>query len=136
MLNAMLRLLNLLFLANYILSIGLQYNDPDPFRWVLMYGAAAAACIVAMRRTVPRWLPGVTLAAALVWLVLLMPRVLGQVGITEMFQERGMATMQIEEGREGIGLALIIVWMAVLLIVPHRLHGRRSARQANADAKT
>lgn len=128
LLNTFLRLLNVLFLANYVLSIGLQYNDPDPWRWVLMYGAAAAACIVAMRRPVPRWLPGITLSAALVWLALLMPRVLGQVGISEMFQERGMATMQIEEGREGIGLALIIVWMVVLLVVPHRFQLRRSAR--------
>jgi len=131
-----LRVLNLLFLANYLLSIGLQYNDPDPMRWMLMYGAAAVACIIAMRRPVPRWLTGVTIAAALVWMAVLMPRVLGQVGLAEMFQERGMATMQIEEGREEIGLALIIVWMAVLLIWPRRVFAARNRDQEQVVGRT
>lgn len=122
----LLRILNLLFLCNYLLSIGLQYNDPDPVRWMFMYGAAAAACIIAMRRPVPRWLPTATIAVALIWMAVLMPRVLGQVGFLEMFQERGMATMKIEEGREEIGLALIIVWMAVLALVPHRISGGKN----------
>src|SRR5687768_6436288 len=115
------RILNLVFLALFVLSAVVQYNDPDPIRWVAMYGAAAAACVVAMYRAVPRWLPGLVAAAAFVWIALLTPRVLGQVSFGEMFREAGMATMAIEEGREAIGLLLVVLWMTLLLVYPSRI---------------
>jgi hypothetical protein len=117
-LNTMMRVLNLVFLALYILSAAVQYNDPDPMRWIALYGAAAVACIVAMSRPAPRWLSALVAAFSIAWIALLVPRVLGQVGISEMFQERGMATMAIEEGREAIGLILVVIWMIVLFAKP------------------
>ena len=116
---------NVIFALLFIFSLVVQYNDPDPIRWMLVYGAAAAACgWWVVRGSVPRWLPGVVALAALAWIVLWFPRVLGKVGFSEMFQERGMATLEIEEGRELIGLILVAIWMIVLFILSGR---RRSA---------
>ncbi len=120
-----LRVLNLIMLALFLFSVIVQYNDPDPIRWMAVYGGAAVACIWWLRGTMPRWLPAVAGLAALIWLGFWIPRVLGQVPLREMFREAGMATMAIEEGREAIGLALITIWMAVLAWVP----GRRSSTQ-------
>lgn len=129
--NAGLRLLNLVFLALYLLSVAVQYNDPDPVRWGFIYGAAAAVCIWALLKPVPRWAPAFVGAAALVWMILLLPKVFGQVGFTEMFREVGMSTMEIEEGREAIGLALIVIWMVVLIFAGGRI--ARLTRPGQAD---
>jgi hypothetical protein len=104
----------------FLFAVIVQYNDPDPIRWMLIYGAAAAACFWAMRGTTPRWLPALVLVASGIWLASWIPRVLGKVGFSEMFQEAGMATMEIEEGREAIGLLLVAIWMVVLLVTSRR----------------
>ena len=50
-----------LHIANWIAALVfatcavLQYNDPDPLRWILIYGAAAATSLVYWRLR-PRWL--------------------------------------------------------------------------------
>ena len=116
---------NIIFALLFIFSLVVQYNDPDPLRWMVVYGAAAAACIWGVvRGSVPRWLTGLVALAALAWIGLWFPRVLGKVSFGEMFQERGMATLEIEEGREVIGLLLVAIWMIVLFILSGR---RRSA---------
>ena len=129
MLRSVLRILNLVFLALYILSAAVQYNDPDPIRWMVIYLAAAAVCIVAMRRPVPRWASGAVALASLIWIAIWTPRVLGQVGLGEMFRERGMATMAIEEGREDIGLILVFLWMVVLFLLPDRVSRKLAPRR-------
>ena len=100
----------------FLLSVIVQYNDPDPVRWIAIYGAAVAACVLALWGRVPGWLPAITGLAAAVWAAFLLPRVLGQVAPGELFRERGMATMGIEEAREMIGLLLVAIWMAVLFV--------------------
>jgi hypothetical protein len=104
----------------FLLSVIVQYNDPDPLRWVLIYGAAFIACALAVRGHVPRWLPAATALGAVVWAAALFPRVLGQVDAGELFRERGMATMAIEEAREMIGLGLVAGWMTVLFVSVRR----------------
>jgi hypothetical protein len=114
---------NIIFALLFIFSLIVQYNDPDPIRWMVVYGGAAVACLWALRGNLPRWLPALVGLAALVWIGLWFPRVLGKVGFSEMFQEAGMATLEIEEGRELIGLLLVAIWMVVLFF----RSGRRSA---------
>ena len=126
----MLRILNLVFLGLFILSAAVQYNDSDPIRWMAIYLSAAAACVLAMYRPVPRWLTAITALVALGWIAILLPRVFGQVGLSEMFKETGMATMEIEEGREAIGLLLVVLWMTALLIWPHRIRRSTAPTQA------
>ncbi|KAB2910360.1 MAG: hypothetical protein F9K40_02775, partial [Kofleriaceae bacterium] len=39
---------NVLFAALFLLSAGLQYNDPDPGIWIAIYVAAAVATLAAL----------------------------------------------------------------------------------------
>jgi hypothetical protein len=98
----------------FLLAAAVQYNDPDPLLWVLVYGAAAVACGLAVFGRPQRLLSAMTGGAALVWALMLMPRVFGQVRPSELFRETGMATLGIEEAREAIGLILVAGWMLVL----------------------
>ena len=56
---------NALMLPLFVLSVVVQYNDPDPIRWMSIYGAAAVVCGLELRRKTPLWLPlDAALAAA------------------------------------------------------------------------
>jgi len=37
----------------YFAMAGLQYNDPDPLRWMVMYGTAAVLCLASAFKAVP-----------------------------------------------------------------------------------
>lgn len=104
----------------FLLAVVAQYNDPDPLRWMAIYGAAALACLLALRRRLPRWLPALVGLAALVWAALLLPAVLGQVAPGDLFRAVGMASLAIEEARETIGLLIVAGWMGVLLATTPR----------------
>lgn len=118
--STLLKVLNYVMLVAFLMSVAVQYNDPDALVWMLMYGAAAAACaLVALGR--PHWaVPAVVGAVALVWLLTLTPHVLGQVGFGEMFESVQMKDPRVELGREAGGLLLIVAWMAVLLFAARR----------------
>jgi hypothetical protein len=106
----------LLFLFGAIV----QYNDPDPLRWIAIYVAAAVACALAAAKRLPRWLPLVVLAIALIWAITLAPRAFPNVRILEMFAAWEMANQRIEEAREMYGLLLIAIYMGVLAIARPR----------------
>jgi len=40
--------LNILFFLMFALSIGVQYNDPDPWVWVAIYGYGAVVTLLAI----------------------------------------------------------------------------------------
>lgn len=44
------KLFNLLFLLLFVAFAALQYNDPDPWLWVPIYGYGAFCCWLALRR--------------------------------------------------------------------------------------
>ena len=112
--------LNAIMALLFLFAVIVQYNDPDPIRWMAIYGGAALACFWAMRGSVPRWLPGIVLVGSLVWLAFWAPRVMGKVGLGQLFQEAKMKTIEIEEGREAIGLLIVSTWMIVLLVTGAR----------------
>jgi general stress protein CsbA len=59
------KFLNLLFCLLFIVSAALQYNDPDPYVWIPIYGYGAVLCWLAFRgRYYPRaYLVGITVYA-------------------------------------------------------------------------
>lgn len=120
--STVLRAANGVMAALFAFAAAVQYNDPDPLRWIALYLAAAAACVLAVLRRMPRWLPlGVGLAA-LVWAAMLSPHVLGRVGMGEMVQAWEMKDVRVEEGREMYGLLIVAGWMAVLALTEWRRH--------------
>jgi len=106
--------------ALFVFAALVQYNDPDPLRWMAIYLAAAAACVLALLRRLPRWLPTVVGLAALAWAATLAPQVLGRVGMGEMVEAWEMKDARVEEGREMYGLLVVAGWMAVLALAGRR----------------
>jgi hypothetical protein len=110
------------FLLMFAFSVVVQANDPDPLPWMLIYGAAAVACLLSIAGRLPWLLPVITGIIALAWAATIAPRVVGQVPFQDMFAEFEMKDIGVEESREMYGLLLIGGWMALL---GHRAFWRR-----------
>ena len=106
--------LNGLFMLAFLLSVAVQYNDPDPWLWALLYGAAAISCL-AWQLNKLSWLPPALLATiALLWTLWLLPQFVGKVEVADIFASLSMKTTDVEEAREAGGSLLVFLWMAVL----------------------
>jgi hypothetical protein len=105
----------------FVFSVVVQYNDPDPVRWMTIYGLAALSCLWGLRGPVPWPAPAVVGVASLVWALTLAPTVLGHVRFGEMFESFEMHEVRVEQGREMGGLLIVTAAMVVLLV----LHRRR-----------
>ena len=105
----------------FLFALVVQYNDPDPIRWMAIYLAAAGVSLAAAFRRVPPVLPLVVGAVALIWAGTLAPVVLfGRTTFAEMFRTYEMMSPQMEEGREMLGLLVVAVWMTVLAVRSRR----------------
>jgi hypothetical protein len=124
--------LNVLLALMFAFSVAVQYNDPDPIRWMAIYGAALVVSVLEIRRRTPRWLPVLVAIVALVWAATIAPRVIGHVRFLDMFASFEMKNEGIEESREMYGLLIVAAWMAVVLLLAER---RRSG-SARAIAAT
>lgn len=115
-----LKLANLVMLIAFVFGVIVQYNDPDPARWMAMYGAAALACgLYATGRK--QWIaPAIVLVVATIWAATLAPAALGKVGFGELFEAFEMKDQRVEIGREFGGLMIIAAWMLVLTIASWR----------------
>ena len=111
------RVANVVFLALFLFSVIVQYNDPDPVRWMLIYGLAALACILHLRDRLRWYLPTAVGATALGWAASLAPDVMGKTTFGEMFQSFHMINAVVEEAREMGGLLIVAAWMGVLVFV-------------------
>ncbi|MBN7796367.1 transmembrane 220 family protein [Parahaliea mediterranea] len=113
-------LCNALFTLAFLLSAGVQYNDPDGLLWGVTYLCAAAMCVSQFAGPRLPWLPGVLLVASLAWAGLLLPEVVGQVQWRDLVSSMHMRTAAVERGRETGGLLLVAFWSGILLIRQHR----------------
>jgi hypothetical protein len=93
----------------FAISVGLQVNDPDPVRWILIYGAAGLAVgLLPARRVMmsPALAVGVIAAA---WGGYIGSQVVGVIHFSDLWlkmREKGGA---VEVGREAGGLAIVAV---------------------------
>ena len=101
-----------------------NFNDPDPVRWVAMYGAACLISIaVAVLGEVSAVPPALLAAAAFVWAMVWARRVPSFEVYGHMFDEWEMKSETVEEARETCGLLIIAVWMAAVAL--HSWSGAR-----------
>jgi hypothetical protein len=116
------RVLAAVMAALFAFSVYLQLNDPDPERWMAMYGAAAVVCALYVLGKCPAWLAGLVTAVALAWAAVWAPRVLGVTHVHDMFEEWHMTrgNVHAEEGRELGGLAIIILVCGTIAIMTVR----------------
>lgn len=111
-----LRVANLAMTIYFAICVALQYNDPDPYLWMPMYGAAMVACILFSRSTLRPWIAGLIGGLALAWAGTIAPRVVGQDGFAHMFESMKASNPLIEESREMGGLLIVFAWMAALTV--------------------
>jgi hypothetical protein len=114
------RPLNILLLLAFILSVSVQFNDPDPLPWTIFYGAAAGCCLAHHLGRLYWHLAALIAVIALVLCLWLLPQFLGQVSATEIFESLTMKTQAVEEAREAGGALVVAIWMSVLAVMCQR----------------
>ena len=107
-------------LLMFAFSVVVQYNDPDPVRWMLIYGSAALVCGFELRRRVNPWSPAIVALVAFAWAASIAPRVIGKVPFGSMFAEFEMHDIGVEESREMYGLVIVTVWMIAVTVAAAR----------------
>jgi hypothetical protein len=100
----------------FTFAAAVQFNDPDPARWIVVYALAAVGCLLSLLGRLHWTLPAVLGAVAVLWASTLAPGVVGRVPFGEMFGAFEMENLGIEESREMYGLLIIAAWMAVLAL--------------------
>ena len=104
------KLLCLLLAGVFLLAAIVQFNDPDPWQWVLIYGLSALTCVGCLLGRSIGALCILVGVVALVWSLSLLPSIIGQVSFAEIFDSISMKTEGVEEAREIGGLWLIAIW--------------------------
>ena len=91
----------------FCVCVGLQYNDPDPVRWMAIYGAAAVTCaLLPARRVVIA--PSIVLGlVAAVWSAYLGHQVRGLIEVSDLWSKMSEKGGAVEVGREAGGLAIV-----------------------------
>jgi hypothetical protein len=114
------RVLSGLMALLFLFSVAVQYNDPDPVRWMAIYGAAAVACLWrSAAARVPRWLPSVVAVTAVLWAAV-SARLVDPAALPHMFDSFEMHSLAVEEARETSGLLIVTAWMLVVALAPGR----------------
>lgn len=109
------RIVNYAMAALFLVAVGLQYNDPDPIRWMAIYGAAALACLQLGRHR-RDWVPPVVVwFAAVFWFGVMIPDLLQYCEPADLFRSMDETGGSAELAREAGGVVLTAGWMLVLL---------------------
>ena len=103
----------------FFLSAGLQYNDPDPSLWVLVYCSAGGAALVPSGSRWSRAARGFVGGGALVWALTLLPEARG-IGLAQMTESMQAYDGRVEIAREAGGLLLVAAGMAVGFLADFR----------------
>ena len=107
-------------------AVAVQYNDPDPLTWMLIYGAAATACFYAFRDGAAWQVPAMVSAAAFVGVLLLAPGALEAGSWGDVAESMQASNPSIELRRELLGLLIIAVWTLVLTLWLRRRNTKAS----------
>ena len=119
-----LRVLNVVLALGFAAAAVVQWNDPDPLRWMALYGGAAVACL-AWRRVRRGWVVAAVVGAiALAWSVAISVGIERLATVDELFSPMEMKGGPIEESREALGLGIVAAWMGLLVIVEMKRGGK------------
>ncbi len=99
-------------------SAAVQWNDPDPFAWIGLYGLATVLAALAAAGRLPL-APNLGAAALFVVLTALWVPSLGSAR-SEAFTHIQMRAARDEEPREAVGLALCAGWSIAQSVVAWR----------------
>jgi hypothetical protein len=85
--------------ALFAICVALQYNDPDPIRWMLIYGAAMVISVALPAKRAVSFIGLILGAAALVWAVVLLMHVWGVITLGDLWKKMSEKGGAVEEGR-------------------------------------
>jgi hypothetical protein len=108
--------------ALFALAAAVQFNDPDPLRWVVVYGTACVLSVLAAagRRVAPAiYIAFAVLAAG--WAGTIVAGGPGAFDFRHMFDQWEMRSASVEEAREATGLFIVTAWMIVLAVRSRRV---------------
>ena len=113
------RILNGVMTLLFAVAVAVQYNDPDPLRWMAIYGAAlVVALIAAVQGRAPLLATAAVGLVALGWGVYWAGTSGTALKLYEhMFDSWEMKNTAIEEAREASGLFIVAFWMLVVGVV-------------------
>ena len=97
-----------------VFSAAVQYNDPDPYAWLVLYLAAAGVSFATLWFPDLWKMPAVVAVGAFVWAATLVPTVT-QTSFPDLFQSWEMMSREMEEGREFLGLLSVASWTTYLV---------------------
>lgn len=107
------KITNIILAIVFITFAALQYNDPDPYIWMFVYGVTALLCInVAMGRNFR--LGNITVIIfSVIWMVLLIPQLVEWIvgGMSSSASGNSENTVHVELAREFFGLLITILTM-------------------------
>jgi len=120
------KIFNILFCILFLISAGLQYNDPDPYVWIPIYLYGAILCWLAFRN---QYYPKAYVAGIIIFAGYALYFFFTENGVLDWIQEHNAeniaATMKatkpwIEDTREFFGLVILIMVLLVNLIYAKR----------------
>lgn len=109
------RIFALLMAAVFLVFAVLQYNDPDPILWIPIYLYMVLLSVWYYRGGVPNVLLLISAAVYLAGAVYMWPAHWEGVQL-----QNGMKTMNIEHGRESLGLGLCVLTLLLYALVRRR----------------
>ena len=104
----LLRLFAIIMALVFLVFAGLQYNDPDPYIWIPIYLYLVLVSVLVMNRKANRMLLFISALAFLIGAIYLWPAHWEGVAL-----KNGMKTVNIEEGRESLGLGMGFVTLLI-----------------------
>jgi hypothetical protein len=118
------KIVNLVLAVMFLVFAFVQINDPDPFHWILIYGAMAVICVMAAFRYYPRVFMIVMLIIYVAYSLVFLGGVkiwLTQPDKAALFDDVAkMQNLYIEESREFLGLWICIFVLIMQLILSRR----------------
>ncbi len=113
--GALLRIANVAMGLLFLMGAAVQWNDPDPLGWILIYSGAALACAVFRRVSWARWVASATAVAGIAWGARIGSEMPRWVAPSQMFEPMERYGGAVEMAREFWGLSIIVLWMNVLI---------------------
>jgi hypothetical protein len=113
------KIFNSIFLILFVVSAILQYNDPDPVLWILIYLFAAFSCYLSIRNLNYPWINLTAIVLLFSYAVFLFLDKDGVLAWLTDHQAENIAgsmkasTPWIEETREFFGLAIILTVLSL-----------------------
>ncbi|MCX6948086.1 MAG: hypothetical protein NTX39_00235 [Opitutae bacterium] len=98
----------------FAFSVTLQFNDPNPAPWILLYGISAVAAGLAAAGRPSRYLAFGVLAICAIWEIQYLRVGAWHTPFSALVAEWHMTNETIVLGREFYALILIGIWMTVI----------------------